>query len=515
MTSVLLERTASADADLRVTAVSDLPRVEQDHDVPEAGSVVDERYEITGLLGEGGMGHVLSARHVVLGQRLAMKVLRREMTRDEEIVERFRREAKAASAIGHAGIVAVKDFGTLPSGASYFVMEHVEGKGLYDTLRESGPFSVARAVDVVRQMADALGAAHAAGIVHRDVKPENVILASFHGRPDHVKILDFGIAKLDFASRLSGAHRVLGTPAYMSPEQTRGESLDARTDVYSLGIVLYELLAGDPPFDHPLPLEVLRMQIQTPAPSVKLVRPDVPDALAELIARCLEKSPAARPPSMAALIAALSPFAGARAAGRSLSPAPAAAGEVPAAVSSEPARAAFAQAITLSQPGLVAAPPLESPASSRGASRATWLVGAGLFAIGVATLAAAGGILAGGRASSPRSPSGSAPAPSIVVEGTVTALAAPSVPSTPDAALEPGRVVEAVAPAAPAPAAPAPVASSPVSTTVPAHPHAHVPAHPVLEPPPSELTAPPPAAVAPPPAPAHPTIRVIDPWDAP
>ncbi|MFO0685033.1 MAG: protein kinase [Sandaracinus sp.] len=504
MTSVLLER--GSEEELRVTAVSDLPLDPRSQDVPPVGAVIDERYEITGLLGEGGMGHVLSARHVVLGHRLAMKVLRREMTRDEEIVERFRREAKAASAIGHTGIVQVKDFGSLPNGASYFVMEHVDGKGLYDTLCEEGPFSVARAVDVVRQMADALGAAHAAGIIHRDVKPENVILASFHGRPDHVKILDFGIAKLDFASRLSGAHRVLGTPAYMSPEQTRGEVLDARSDVYSLGIVLYELLAGDPPFDHPLPLEVLRMQLQATAPSVASIRADVPEELADVIARCLEKSPAARPASMRALADLLAPFAGApRAMSRPASlvsnaPAPAA-----------PERAVIAESITLSQPALASAPPL-APARPTRSPAAIWLAAAALVGIGVVTLAAAGGLFARGHevevvpvvvpGAAVPGPSASASTPPVA-----TALGAPavtaavaSVPSTPDASALPSAEDRA------------PAAS--VGEPPPAHlrPRAH---HAHGEPSPDVAPASAPAVVAPPAAPAHPTIRVIDPWDDP
>jgi len=202
--SQLIERTSSV-SDAAETYVSDMPLGSSDADLPPIGTVLDERYEITGMLGQGGMGHVLSARHVVLGNRLAIKVLRREMTRDAEIVERFRREARAASAIGHSGIVAVKDFGALPSGASYYVMEHVEGKSVAEALAEARAFPLARALDVVRQMANALGAAHAAGIVHRDVKPENVLLTkTFDGQADQVKILDFGIAKLDFASRLSG-----------------------------------------------------------------------------------------------------------------------------------------------------------------------------------------------------------------------------------------------------------------------------------------------------------------------
>jgi serine/threonine-protein kinase len=293
-----------------------LERTPADLDRPPPGTVLDDRYEVGGLLGQGGMGYVLAARHVVLGTRLALKVLRPELTREGEMVERFRREARAASAIGHPNIVDVRDFGTLPAqagkpGASYFVMEHLEGKSLAEVL-DDGPLSIERAVDVVRQMADALGAAHARGIVHRDVKPENVILIVRNGRPDHVKILDFGIAKLDSATRLSGAFVVLGTPAYMSPEQAQGKTLDARSDVYSLGIVLYELLTGNVPFDDSRPFEVLRMQVsETPKPIEKL-RSDVPDVVAELIGRMLQKDPNDRPESMRAVVEVLAPIAASR-----------------------------------------------------------------------------------------------------------------------------------------------------------------------------------------------------------
>ena len=285
-----------------------------DPDRPLPGTILEERYEVGKLLGHGGMGYVLAARHVILGTRLALKVLHPEMSRDPEMIERFRREARAASAIGHPNIVEVRDFGQLPSrdggvGASYFVMEHLEGVGLADALATDGPFSVERAIDVVTQMADALEAAHAQGIIHRDVKPENVILTTRNGRPDHVKILDFGIAKLDSAVQISGAFRVLGTPAYMSPEQAQGRVLDARADLYSLAIVLYELLTGGLPFDHPNTLELLRMQVMTPAPSVLEVRPDVPDVIAATLAAALEKNRDARPASMRAFVEMLAPFA--------------------------------------------------------------------------------------------------------------------------------------------------------------------------------------------------------------
>jgi serine/threonine protein kinase len=484
--SVLIERAITGDPE-SATAISDVPlEAASGGDVPNVGTVLDERYEITGLLGQGGMGLVLGARHVVLGQRLAIKVLRREMTRDAEIVERFRREAKAASAIGHTGIVAVKDFGSLPSGASYYVMEHVDGVSLADALAQERQFTIARAVDVVSQMADALGAAHAAGVVHRDVKPENVLLTSFHGRPDHVKLLDFGIAKLDFASRLSGAHRVLGTPAYMSPEQARGQKLDHRCDVYALGIVLYELLAGDVPFDDKRPLEVLRQQIHTPAPSVKLIRPDAPDEIVALIASCLEKSPEARPASMQSVVERLAPFVTPRSSASSSgastpTPAP----------RSTPRPALPSISVT---PIAVSSrnTPIASTPSAMPGPWATLAAGIVLSIVGVIALAAAGGILMREHVDEEAVAPVTAPVPT----------AAPAVVAAPPVA-EPEV-------ASPPPTSIAVTPAVPITAPLPAH-LAH-PMHPRAVVAPSEPAS---TVVAPAPAPEHPTIRVIDPWDDP
>jgi serine/threonine-protein kinase len=281
--------------------VVDAPRFE---DRPAAGTVLDGRYEVGELLGQGGMGYVLAATHTVLGKRLAVKVLKHEMTRDPEMAELFREEARAASSIGHPNIVEVSDFGTLPSsdgtsGASYFVMERLEGVCLANLISD-GPMELRRAVDIVRQMASALHAAHERGIVHRDVKPENVILTTRAGRADHVKILDFGLAKLGHDDL-----RVIGTPEYMSPEQGRGRGVDRRSDVYSLGIVLYELVTGRLPFVDRDPLLLLRKHALEPAPSVKSLRADLPDDVVRAIERAIEKKAADRPQTMEDFIALL------------------------------------------------------------------------------------------------------------------------------------------------------------------------------------------------------------------
>jgi serine/threonine protein kinase len=487
----------------RQTTVSAPPSFDPDR--PKAGTVLEERYEVGELLGEGGMGYVLAARHVVLGTRLALKVLRRELTRDAEMVERFRREARAASAIGHPNIVEVRDFGTLPSsdhgapGASYFVMEHLEGQGLAEALEADGPFSLERAIDVVRQMADALEAAHAQGIVHRDVKPENVILTVRNGRPDHVKILDFGIAKLDSAVRLSGAFRVLGTPAYMSPEQAQGRPLDHRSDVYSLGIVLYELLTGTLPFDDPRPMEVIRQQVTVLPPSVLALRPDVPDVVAETIARALEKDREKRPTSMRAMMDMLASFAVTRSAefrrGAGVSTPPSAAATLVDARRSTPAPsdAAFAQTAFMTTPPFRASTP--APIARRARPSRWWWA---LAAIGVLALGAAAAI--GGamelRAVERPAPAATAQPPQLPA----AIVAAPVIAAPPVAAPEPVVITLPIA-SAPVVAAPSPVV----------HPHAHPSS--VVAPAPVAAPAPVEGPVAAPQPDSRPTAQVIDPWN--
>lgn len=289
----------------RATVV-DAPRLE---DRPPVGTVLDGRYVLGEMLGQGGMGYVLAATHAVLGKRLAVKVLRREMTRDPAMAELFREEARAASSIGHPNIVEVTDFGTLPqlagtaadgAGASYFVMERLEGACLADVVEDEGALEVRRAVEIVRQMASALHAAHELGILHRDVKPENVMLTTRGGRVDHVKILDFGLAKLGHDDL-----RIIGTPHYMSPEQGSAKRVDRRSDVYSLGVVLFELVTGQLPFDESDPLRLLRRHALEAIPSAKKLRPELPDAVCLAIERAMAKSPGDRPATMTDFVALL------------------------------------------------------------------------------------------------------------------------------------------------------------------------------------------------------------------
>lgn len=273
---------------------------------PLLGRLVDDRYRMIRRLGAGGMGIVYEAKHEVLNTRLAIKVLRKEAAGDEEALERSRREAQAASAIGSEHIVDVRDFGRLEDGSTYVVMELIDGKDLFAIVR-AAPIAWGRACRIGAQVCDALFAAHEQGIVHRDLKLENVLLTERRGEPDFVKIVDFGIAKVQGGAKITLAGRVMGTPEYMSPEQCAGRGVDHRTDIYSLGVMLYEMITGTLPFQDPDLAKLVRMQMLEPPPPPTQVRPDleIPLALEAVILRCLAKEKQARFQTMAEVAAAL------------------------------------------------------------------------------------------------------------------------------------------------------------------------------------------------------------------
>ena len=213
------------------------------------GQVVSGRYRILSLLGEGGMGAVYLAEHTLMRKRVALKLLHAEMSRDEEVLARFRREAEAAAHVEHPNVAAATDFGQTDDGAFFLVLEYVEGTSLRDTLQK-GALSAERSLHVARQIALALERAHGAGIVHRDLKPENVMLVQRGDDPDFVKVLDFGIAKVeshlqrDAGQPLTRLGTILGTPEYMAPEQALGEAVGPGADLYAVGVILYEMLTG-------------------------------------------------------------------------------------------------------------------------------------------------------------------------------------------------------------------------------------------------------------------------------
>src|SRR6187402_1525385 len=251
-------------------------------------TLFDGRYRIVRKLGSGGMADVYLAEDEELGRRVAIKILNDRHANDESFVERFRREAQNAAGLSHPNIVSIYDRGEA-EGTYYIAMEHIEGRTLKELLIARGPSPLAIAIDYTRQILSALRFAHRNGIVHRDIKPHNVIVDG-EGR---VKVMDFGIARAG-ASQMTEAGSIIGTAQYLSPEQARGAPVDQTSDLYSTGIVLYELLTGSVPFNGDTPVEIAMKHLsQTPAaPSVR--RPDVPDDLDYVVLRALAKDPGDR-----------------------------------------------------------------------------------------------------------------------------------------------------------------------------------------------------------------------------
>jgi serine/threonine-protein kinase len=255
-------------------------------------------YRVEGLLGQGGMGRVYAAIHPVIEKRAAIKILHPELSANREAVDRFIQEARSVNQIGHPNIVDVFAFGTLPDGRSYFAMEWLRGQTLRDRLQKAnlGPIEALSHIDTI---AMALEAAHEKGIVHRDLKPDNIFLVEIKGAPAQVKLLDFGIAKLlgndeTRVDRTRTGH-MLGTPAYMSPEQARGYQVDHRTDIYALGCVAYELLAGSRPFPAKDAAEIVARHLFEEPPSATTLNPHLLPELDALLLQMLAKEPDARP----------------------------------------------------------------------------------------------------------------------------------------------------------------------------------------------------------------------------
>ncbi|HKY35786.1 MAG TPA: protein kinase [Polyangiaceae bacterium] len=263
------------------------------------GTVLAGRYRIERLLGAGGMGSVYRAEHVLMRKACAVKVLHREMTQVKEVVARFEREAVAAARIEHPNVAAATDFGQLENGSFYLVLEFIEGKSLNQLIHDSGgSLPEERALLITRQIGDALAAAHGAGIIHRDLKPDNVMLVAKDGSADFVKVLDFGIAKVKLEGdpevsqpALTRLNTVMGTPEYMAPEQARGEPVDHRADLYTLGILLYEMLCGTSPYRHEEFVVVLTKKLTEDPPPLP---EHISTTTRELVDRLLQRTSADR-----------------------------------------------------------------------------------------------------------------------------------------------------------------------------------------------------------------------------
>ncbi len=267
-------------------------------------------YVVKSKLGEGGMGIVWLAEHPLIGKRVAIKVIHPNYARNPEAVSRFFTEAQAVNRIGHPNIVDITDFGQSPGGESYFVMEYLLGQALSTRMTEGG-LDLRRAVHVAAQACDALAASHAAGILHRDLKPDNIYLLKRGQDPDFVKVLDFGLAKLTGDSNKS-SHKtrtgsMMGTPYYMAPEQCAGKAdIDGRADIYSIGVILFEMTTGQVPFPGEGYGEIIVKHMTQPAPHARTLNPSVPEWLDALIDRCLAKERTERVQSMGELHAILS-----------------------------------------------------------------------------------------------------------------------------------------------------------------------------------------------------------------
>ncbi|MDB4981985.1 MAG: hypothetical protein JWM82_2737, partial [Myxococcales bacterium] len=271
-----------------------------------AGEVIPgTRYRILSKIGEGGMGSVYLSEHVDLEKKVALKLLRADVARDPETLQQFRQEARAASKVGSAYICDVTDFGELADGSVFFVMEYLDGQSLGRVLRQLSRISAARAIAILRQIAKALGAAHEKGIVHLDVKPDNVMLLAQGKRVDAVKVVDFGIAGL--IQQGGAEEEIAGTPEYIAPERAQGHGYDHRSDIYAMGVVAYEMMSGSVPFHGKNHVATLTMQVKDP-PMPLDRQPEtkgLPLELVALVMRMLSKDPAARPQSMAEVEALL------------------------------------------------------------------------------------------------------------------------------------------------------------------------------------------------------------------
>lgn len=280
----------------------------------QIGQVLADKYRIEQQIGRGGMGIVLSATHLQLEHRVAIKVMRRDLLEDDKALDRLLSEARASAKIRSEHVARVLDVGTLENGFPFIVMEYLEGEDLADLLDRQGALDVAEAVRFLMQSCEALAEVHVAEMIHRDLKPGNLFIAKLPDGSSSLKIVDFGISKNIGGSARGRAAttstQVLGSPYYMPPEQMRAEPVDERSDIWSLGAILFEMLTGRPPFLGETLPEVYAAVLGKPAPAIETLRPSIPAGLDDVVQRCLDKDPAQRFCDVADLAEALAPFGG-------------------------------------------------------------------------------------------------------------------------------------------------------------------------------------------------------------
>ncbi len=265
-----------------------------------SGQVIDGRYRLTKLLGKGGMGEVYIGEHIRITKKVAIKFLHHEISGNPEALGRFQQEAQSASSIGHRNIVTIDDFGAMDDGQVFLCMEYLAGESMSEAMMAPGGLEPIRALSLMMQVCEGLHAAHQKGIVHRDMKPENVFITQPDDMPELVKILDFGIAKVasNDDQNLTKTGTVFGTPHYMSPEQAMGQKdkIDARSDIYSMGVMLFEIFTGELPFKAESFMGILSQHITAPPPAPSTVQPgkNIPRQVEEVIQRAMAKTPEQR-----------------------------------------------------------------------------------------------------------------------------------------------------------------------------------------------------------------------------